>query len=112
MAIRCDVILSWQATPAQLAALGAALWRWCNWGAGNTGIYQFLDNQALADLIAGRFPTASLTPRPADQRGVYFGVEDKVSSDRRASIASLRRAMPAAGIEDILVEGSSWNLPD
>ena len=112
MAIHCDVILSWGATPAQLTALGAALWRWCTWGAGNAGIYQFLDNQGLADLIAGKLPTSSRTPRLAEQRGVRFGVQDKVSSDRQASIDSLRQAMPTAGIEDILVGGTSWNLPD
>ncbi len=112
MARRCDVILSWQAPPAQLAALGAALWRWCKWGAGNSGMYQFLDNQAPADLIAGKLPTSSHTPRLVERRGVHFGVEDKASSDRQASIDSPRRVMPAAGIEDILVEGTSWDLPD
>ena len=52
MSITCDVILQWGATPEQLRALGAALWRWCDRTAGDTGIYQYLDNQALADLIA------------------------------------------------------------
>ena len=51
MSIKCDLILQWSATPEQLTALGAAMWRWCNRAAGNTGIYQYLDNQVLADLL-------------------------------------------------------------
>ena len=46
------VILPWAATPEQLTAVGAALWRWCTRAAQDSGIYKFLDNQALADLIA------------------------------------------------------------
>lgn len=57
MAIACDVLLRWSATPDQLTALGTAWWRWCNRSAGDAGIYQYLDNQALADLIAGKLPT-------------------------------------------------------
>jgi hypothetical protein len=46
MSMNCDIILQWSATPAELTDLGAALWRWCNRTAGDTGIYQYLDNQA------------------------------------------------------------------
>jgi len=59
MSVTCEVIVNWEATPAQLAALGNVLWRWCNRTAGDTGIYQYLDNQALADLLAGRLPDPS-----------------------------------------------------
>ncbi len=45
MSIKCDVFLQWTATPDQLTALGAALWRWCIRAAADTGIYQYLDNQ-------------------------------------------------------------------
>jgi hypothetical protein len=86
------------------------LWRWCNRAAGNTGIYQYLDNQALADLIAGRFPTARPTQRGAARRGVHFQFRDETSRDRRATIDSLRREIPAQGVEDILVDGISWEL--
>jgi len=54
MSVNCDVIMQWSARPQELTALGAALWRWCTREAGGTGIYQFLDNQGLADLIAGK----------------------------------------------------------
>jgi len=103
MSVTCDVILKWGATPEQLAALGAALWRWCNRG-GDTRIYQHLDNQALADLIAGKLPASN----PAERRGVHFGVRDEASHDRQATIARLRREIPAQGVEDIVVEGTSW----
>jgi hypothetical protein len=96
-------------TPEQLTAVGAALWRWCNRAAGDTGIYQYLDNQALADLIAGKLPISSRMPRQGDPRGVHFWVRDEVSPDCRASLASLRREIPVGGVEDILVDGSSRN---
>ena len=52
MSINCEVILQWSARPEQLSAVGAGLWRWCNSSAGDRGIYQYLDNQALADGLA------------------------------------------------------------
>jgi hypothetical protein len=109
MSVTCDVILSWDATPQQLAGLGIALWRWCNRTSGNTGIYQYLDNQALADLIAGKHPVLSQPPLYSDRRGVHFLVRDEVSQDRKATLDSLRRELPAGGIEDVVVEGTSWN---
>jgi hypothetical protein len=109
MSIHCDVFLKWGATPAQLSTLGAALWGWCNHTAGDTGTYQYLDNQALADLIAGKFPAPSRTPR-LGERGVHFRVRDEVSHDRQATIDSLRREIPAQGVEDIVVNGTSWSL--
>jgi hypothetical protein len=104
MSINCDVILQWGATPEQLTALGAAWWRWCIRAAGGTAIHQYLDNQALADLIAGRLPASSVV----DRRGVHFRVRDETSPDRQATIDSLRREIPALGVEDIVIDGMSW----
>jgi hypothetical protein len=112
MSINCDLILQWSATPAELTDLGAALWRWCNHAAGDTGIYQYLDNQALADLIAGKLPVSSQIPWQADRRGVHFRFRDEASHDLQATIDSLRREIPARGVEDILVESKSWTLID
>ncbi len=109
MSMNCEIILQWGATPEQLAALGTALWRWCSRTAGDTGIYQYLDNQALADLIAGKLPVSSQPPLYTDRRGVHFRVRDETSQDRRASLDGLRRELPAGGIEDVLVDGTSWN---
>ena len=110
MSIKCDVVLQWSATPDQLTSLGAALWRWCNRAAGDTGIYQYLDNQALADLIAGKLPVSSQALGPAERRGVHFQIRDNASRDRQATIDSLRREIPVKGLEDIVVDGTSWNL--
>jgi hypothetical protein len=112
MSTHCDVIFQWSATPEQLTALGAAIWRWCSRTARATGIYQYLDNQAMADLIAGKLPSSSQSPWPRDTRGVHFCLQREASHDRQATIASLRREIPAGGIEDIVIDGKSWNLSD
>ncbi len=112
MSIKCDIIVQWIATPDQLTALGAALWPWCIRAAGDTGIYQYLDNQALADLIAGKLPMSSQPSWPGDGRGVHLPVRDEVSQDRQATIDSLRRSIPAKGVEDVVADGVSWNRID
>ena len=109
MSIYCNITLRWGATPDQLTALGTALWRWCTRSAGDAGIYQYLDNQALADLIAGRLPVIDQTTRPAERRGVHFRVRDGAFPDRRAAIDSLRREIPTEGVEDAVVGGVSWS---
>jgi hypothetical protein len=105
MSINCDVILKWSATPEQLTTLGTALWRWCSLVTRAT-IYQFLDNQILADLIAGRFPASTQT----ELRGVRLRVRDETSQDRQAAIECLRRELPSEGVEDVLIDGKSWAL--
>ena len=112
MSIKCDVILQWTATPDQLTALGAALWRWCTRAAGTTGIYQYLDNQALADVIAGKLPMSSQPQWSDNGSGVHLQVRDEVSQDRQTAIDSLRHSIPAKGVEDIVVDGTSWNRID
>jgi hypothetical protein len=77
--------------------------------AGGAGIYQYLDNQALANLIAGRLPVSSRPPREADWRGVPVRVRDEASRDYQATLDGLRRELRAGGIEDVVVEGISWN---
>ncbi len=109
MAIQCDVILQWSATPEQLTAVGTALWRWCNRVAGDTGVGQYVDNQALADLIAGTLPVSGQTPGRAGN-GVHFRFRDEISPTRRAAIDSMVWEIPAQGIEDVLIDGISWWL--
>jgi hypothetical protein len=108
MSVYCSVILKPGATREQLAALGGALWRWCTRAAGGTGVYQYLDNQALADLIAGRLPAPDRTAPPAERWGVRFWVRDGAYHDRRALVESLRREIPADGILDVLADGTGW----
>jgi hypothetical protein len=105
MSINCDVTVQWGATPQQLTALGGALWRWCVRASGDAGIYGCLDNQPLADLIAGTFPRSGR----AERRGMHFRLRDEASQSRQATIDSLRRAIPVKGVEDIVVDGVSWN---
>jgi hypothetical protein len=110
MSMNCDIVLKWSATPAQLRAVGDAFWRWCNRTEGNTGIYQRLDNQALADLIAGKFPLSLQAPWPIERRGFHVRVRDEASHDPHATLDSLRRAIPAEGVVDIVVDDVSWDL--
>lgn len=109
MSVPCDIIIQWSATPRQLAALGSALWRWCNRTAGNTSIHQWLDNQPLADLLDGKLPVSNQLPLYSDRRGVHFRVSDRVSPQRQATLDDLRRELPTGGIEDVVVDGISWN---
>jgi hypothetical protein len=108
MSINCEVILQWSATPGELTKLGAALWRWGNRAAGDTGIYQFLDNQPLADLIAGKLPVSS----QREGGGIHVKFRDEASHDRQATVDGLRLQIPAQGVEDILVGGKSGTLID
>ena len=105
MSINCDVVLKWGATPDQLSELGAALWRWCNRPARDANIYHSLDNQALADLMTGKLPVSR---RQTAQGAVLFRVCDEASTNRQETIDSLRRGLPEKGVEDIMVDGTSW----
>jgi hypothetical protein len=112
MPVNCDIILRWAATPSQLAAVGTALWHWCVRATGDAGIYRQLDSQALADLMEGKFPASCQTPRRCDLRGVHFRFQGEASQGRQATIAGLRRDLPAEGVEDVVVGGRSWNVDD
>jgi hypothetical protein len=109
VSIYCHVVLSRSATAGQLTAVGTALWEWCTGAANGRGIYQYLDNQALADLVAGRLPAADPAARTADRWGVQFGVPDSAFLDRRAALHSLRRALPAAGVDAVRADSTRWS---
>jgi len=108
MSVIYDVILRPDATPSQLRAVGAALWRWCIRTAGEGSIYRYLDNQALADLMSGRYPTPI---EPASRRGSHFRARDELSRVRQTAVDGLRGEMPEEGILDVLVDGISWHRP-
>src|SRR6516164_3799260 len=74
MSINCAVTLRWDSTPEQQRALGAALWSWCHRAARSVGMYPYLDNQALADLLAGRLPASGATGWDAGLPHVQFTV--------------------------------------
>lgn len=106
MAIFCDITISPTASAGQFKELGAALWRWCTRIVGKAGIYQYLDNQVLADLIDGRL----VLGMDSWQRGFHLGIWDAVSPDPQAAIDNLRREVPEKAVEDILVNGVRWHV--
>src|SRR5579884_2696659 len=110
MSINCTVILRWDSTPAQQRALGVALWHWCNGASGNAGMYPYLDNQALADLLAGKLPASEAMAWDAGSPRVSFTVPGDPARDSEATLESLRRAMPGEGVAEIRVQGSIRRL--
>jgi hypothetical protein len=87
--------------------LAAALWGWCKRTAGDASIYQYLDNQPLADLLAGRFPSREPLAQGTDRPQVSFSVGDEPARDREGILESLRRALPSEGVADVRVDGLS-----
>ena len=112
MSLNCTVILRWDSTSAQERALGAALWHWCNEASGNAGMYPYLDNQALADLLAGRLPASEATAWAASSPRVSFAVPGDPSRDGEATLESLRPAMPGESVAQVWVDGISTRLAD
>jgi hypothetical protein len=110
MSIHCEVFLRWDATPAQQRALGVALWGWCHHTARIADPYQYLDNQALADLLAGRLPTSGSVSQGVGLPYVHFLVRGDPACDRQTTLESLRLDIPSEGITDVRVEGISWGL--
>jgi hypothetical protein len=55
---------------------------------------------------------SSQFPWSDNGRGVHLQVRDEVSQDRQATIDSLRHSIPAKGVEDIVVDGTSWKRID
>ncbi len=108
MSINCEVTLRWDATPEQQRALGRALWAWCNRAARGAGDYQYLDNQGLADLLAGTLPAAALRAGDGSPPRALFSVPGDSSRDREAVLESLRKAIPVGGIAGVRVDGLGW----
>lgn len=103
MSIHVDVILRRDTTAEELTVLGSALWHWCGVTAGDAAMYQCVDNQPLADLIAGRFPAAS-------GQAAHLKVWDQTSPNRQLAIDNLRCTLPRDSVEDVLVDGKTWEI--
>jgi hypothetical protein len=112
MSINGAISLRWDSTPEQQRALGAALWRWCHRKARSVGMYPYLDNQALADLLAGRLLASAAAGRDAGLPSVQFTVPGDPARDGEATLESLRRRIPGEGVAEIRVEGSNKRLAD
>jgi hypothetical protein len=112
MSINCTISLRWDSTPEQQRALGAALWHWCHRAVRSVGMYPYLDNQALADLLAGRLPASGATGWDAGLPYVQFTVPGDPARDGEATLESLRRGIPGAGVAEVWVDGISTRLAD
>jgi hypothetical protein len=112
MSINCAISLRWDSTPEQQRAVGAALWRWCHRAARSVGMYPYLDNQALADLLAGRLSASGATAWDAGLPRVQFSVPGDPVRDGQATLESLRRAMPGEGVAEVQVDGVGRRLAD
>lgn len=111
MSINCDVFIRDRSTPEELKTLGNALWRWYSRSSGDEILCQSVDNQALADLLAGRVPSTRRSAHHVGQPYVSFRLRAATYADCAATFASLRSEVPAAQVSDIVVDGKSWTLP-
>lgn len=75
-------------------------------------MYPYLDNQALADLLAGRLPALGATGRDAGLPYVEFTVPGDPARDGEATRESLRRGIPGEGVAEVWVDGISDRLAD
>lgn len=108
MSINCHIIVRSGATAEELITLGTALWRWYSRSCGDAVLCQSLDNQGLADLLAGRLPTLCWTPRFAGRRFVHLRVPGWAYRDRAATLASLRGELPPGRFEEFVIDGERW----
>jgi len=100
MPIPCVVVPRRGATREDLNQLGRALIHFARHG----GVRCRVDAGVLGDLLGGNRPTQALTP---GAEGISFTVGAR-GYDRRRTLDSLRRHVPAELVEDVLVEGRSW----
>jgi len=122
------------ATSDDLKVLGLALSDWSKVELRPGGLLRSIDNNVLTELLGGDDPAAVVfaviygeddgdcltilrrTPPhsdPADaarQLVVACSFRGSVYSRRRA-VESLRDAVPAGLVEDVLIDGRSWDLP-
>src|SRR4051794_39501218 len=108
MSITCEIAVNLNATPDELRAVGTALWRWRCRGAGDSDLYQLLDSQGQADLLAGRLPLLNRTPSVAGRWSVRFRIRDDIFESPRSVLDSLRQEIPKGGVDDVFVDGESW----
>jgi hypothetical protein len=112
MSLSCELVVKNGASPEELRDLGYALWGWCQKVGMQGTMYQCVNNQLLADLIAGRLPVACLPSRQAGHPSLRFLVRGHAARDFRPTIDSVRSDLPGKAVEDFVIEGVSWNLID
>jgi hypothetical protein len=97
--VPCVVLPRRGATAEQRRALSRAL---ASWGEREAGLLRFIDEAALRDLLRGE----------GDEQLLVFCVVRRGPDCRGRAIASLRAAVPADLVEDVLIDGRSWAQPD
>ncbi len=131
--VPAEVLPRRQATSADLKALGLALADWSTEELAPGGLLRSIDNIVLTELVGGDDPsevvfavlygeddddclTITRLTRHAEPAAaaqlliVACSFRGSVYSRRRA-VESLRDAVPAALVEDVIIDGRSWNLP-
>jgi hypothetical protein len=129
-----EVVPRRDATSDQLKALGQALAEWSDGELRPDGLLQSIDNFVLAELLGGDDPTeyvfavlrgedtddpVTITCRPSPHSDPAEAARCLVIAccfrgpgyNRGRAVDSLRAAVPADLVEDVLIDGRSWNLP-
>jgi hypothetical protein len=132
--IPAEIVPRREATSDDLKLLGLALATWSEEELRPGGVLRFIDNIVLTELIGGDDPSEVVfsifygetdeecltivrrTPPHADpaeaaRRLIVACSFHGSGYDRQRTVESLRGRLPANLIEDVLIEGRSWELP-
>ncbi len=129
--IPCEIVPRCDATPEQLKALGEALAAWSEEQFATDSALRTIDNLVVAQFLGtddllemvfavvyaesaddgltitrrGRGATQAAAPEPL----IVFCSFRGANYDRGRVIAGLRAAIPAELVQDIVIDGRSWN---
>jgi hypothetical protein len=132
--IPCEVVPRRDATSDELKDLGIALAHWSKEELQPGGLLRSIDNIVLAELLGGddpsevvfaivyaeddddrltitRLPAHHSDPAQAAQQLIVACSFRGTAFSRGRAIASLRDAIPAGLVEDVVLDGRSWNQP-
>jgi hypothetical protein len=132
--VRCEVLPRRSATSEELKLLGVALADWSGGELRPGGLLRSIDNIVLVELLGGDDPSAFVfglldgvddrdpltilrcasphsNPAEAARRLVVACSFRGLGYSRFRAIESLRGVVPAGLVEDILIDGRSWNVP-
>jgi hypothetical protein len=128
-----EVLPRREATSDELKALGLALADWSEAELRPGGLLRSIDNIVLTELLGGDDPSEVVfavlygpqddecftitqrtpphsDPAEAARRLIVACVFRGSVYDRRRAVESLRDAVPAALVQDVLIDGRSWDL--
>ena len=98
MPIVCKVIVRRGVSPIELKHLGSALRRWYVRETREQGIALYTNPAAIEALCRGK------------RRGaIPLDVRSGRSYDRAATVDSFLKSVPSDLVEDVLIDGRSWN---